>query len=225
MPKSKSVSKKKSAAGKAKITGYKWDQHYRVPFKDWGSKVSMRFTGRLETSISGTRTMTIEHIPTAKPVVRKKDGQTMIRTWIVMRDYSSRTYREDYTKSRQTLGGLPPPPPLDTAATAGPSTAPLSSEKPTKPVDRPRVIKCPQPVPLPLAGLDSEPATYKTSEIEDRRLWTKRIFEQEILQSKMPFRETRAKVLFDVARPTVSAMFDGRSLVVGVDQGAHIFTF
>ncbi|ODN80589.1 hypothetical protein L202_02781 [Cryptococcus amylolentus CBS 6039] len=228
LPKQKANKKRPGAATfskKAKKTGYKWDRPYRVPFKDWQSAVSMRFNGRPEVSVSGTRTITIERIPNAKPVIRKKDGQMMIRNWLVMHDYSRRTYRENPMKPRQFLGGLPPPPPLDTAATAGPSTAPLASELPLKPFDRPRVIKCPQPVPLPLAGMDSEPAMYKTSKMEDKRLWTKRIFEEEIVQSHLPFTETRTKVLFDVARPTVSALFDGRSLVVGVDQGAHIFTF
>ncbi|TYJ58699.1 hypothetical protein B9479_000535 [Cryptococcus floricola] len=228
LPKQKANKKRPGAATfskEAKKTGYQWDRHYRVPFKDWQSAVSMRFNGQPEVSVSGTRTITIERIPNAKPVIRKKDGQMMIRNWLVMHDYSRRTYRENPLKPRQLLGGLPPPPPLDTAATAGPSTAPLASEEPLEPFDRPRVIKCPQPVPLPLAGMDSDPAIYKTSEMEDKRLWTKRIFQEEIVQSHLPFTETRTKVLFDVARPTVSALFDGRSLVVGVDQGAHIFTF
>lgn len=64
-----------------------------------------------------------------------------------------------------------------------------------------------------------------TSVIQDKRLWTKRIFYDELLQSKLMYKEVRAKILLDQKRPYRSSAFDGKMVVIGVESGAHIFTF
>lgn len=81
---------------------------------------------------------------------------------------------------------------------------------------RPGVIECPLLNPAPVAQVDSDLTENSTSEIQDKRLWTKRIFCDELLQSKLMYKEVRAKILLDQKRQYRSTAFDGKMIVVGV---------
>lgn len=169
----------------------------------------------------------VEPVPDAKPLVRKKDGQLMRQYWMTLRDYSRHTFHDHPGRPRQVLGGLQHPYlSLDKASlsTASSSTSPSPPESGAK-REKPRVIKCPLVNPVPVAQMDNNLIEHSTSEIQDKRLWTKRIFYDELLQSKLMYKEVRAKILLDQKRPYRSSAFDGKMVVIGVESGAHIFTF
>lgn len=159
----------------------------------------------------------VEPVPDAKPLVRKKDGQLLRRFWMTLRDYSRHTFRHP-EHPRRVLGGLQHPYislNQSSSSTVSSFTSPSSIENVTK-RKKPRIINCPLLNPVPVAQMDSDLAEYSTSEIQDKRLWTKRIFHDEFLQSKLMCKEVRAKILSDQKRQYRSSAFDGKMIVVGV---------
>ncbi|OXG29756.1 hypothetical protein C367_02212 [Cryptococcus neoformans Ze90-1] len=225
---SKRISRKPTITSpKQTRSTYKWEKPYVIPWKSWDSGVSVRFNHRNIVTAWGTRAVMVEPVPDAKPLVRKKDGQLMRQYWMTLRDYSRHTFHDHPGYPRQVLGGLQHPylslnkGSLSTASSSASPSAPESDAK----REKLRVIKCSLVNPIPVAHMDNDLIEHSTSEIQDKRLWTKRIFYDELLQSKLMYKEVRAKILLDQKRPYRSSAFDGKMVVIGVESGAHIFTF
>ncbi|WVQ79966.1 hypothetical protein IAT38_002067 [Cryptococcus sp. DSM 104549] len=232
--KSKAPRKAKPAPKKPKkASSYKWLNPFKLEWHFWEDSVSLRFVPIEATATYGTRAITVEPVPDAKPVVRRKDGMVLLRTWMIVRDYNSRTLKDDPRNPRRVLGGLPPTPVFPSVSSSTPAAWPSSSPPPpssngkgkAKEGDRPRVIKCPLQRPLPVGQMDNDVVSYDTSARADMRVWTKHVFEKEYMQSKLGYKESRAKVLIDVLRPLHGVHWDGKTVVLGTESGAHVFTF